>query len=59
MNVQRFLKSIGAAVPEIYVADLAARMLLVEDVGETLAVPGRVATATQPATSIGAQPTSC
>ena len=34
VNVQRFLKSIGVAVPEIYVADTAARMLLVEDVGE-------------------------
>jgi N-acetylmuramate 1-kinase len=35
VNVQRFLKSIGAAVPEIYVADPERRMLLVEDVGET------------------------
>jgi N-acetylmuramate 1-kinase len=35
VNVQRFLKSIGAAVPEIYFADPAHRMLLVEDVGET------------------------
>ncbi|HVA39347.1 MAG TPA: phosphotransferase, partial [Candidatus Binataceae bacterium] len=35
VNVQRFLKSIGAAVPDIYVADPARRMLLVEDVGET------------------------
>jgi N-acetylmuramate 1-kinase len=35
VNVQRFLKSIGAAVPEIYVADPEHRMLLVEDVGET------------------------
>jgi N-acetylmuramate 1-kinase len=34
LNVQRFLKSIGAAVPEVYVADPARRMLLVEDVGE-------------------------
>src|SRR5271156_5945656 len=35
VNVQRFLKSIGAAVPEIYVADPGRRILLVEDVGET------------------------
>jgi aminoglycoside/choline kinase family phosphotransferase len=35
VNVQRFLKSIGAPVPEIYVADPEHRMLLVEDVGET------------------------
>ena len=35
VNVQRFLKSIGSAVPEIYVADAERRMLLVEDVGET------------------------
>ncbi len=35
LNVQRFFKSIGAAVPEIYVADPEHRMLLVEDVGET------------------------
>jgi N-acetylmuramate 1-kinase len=35
VNVQRFLNSIGAAVPEIYVADAERRMLLVEDVGET------------------------
>src|SRR5262249_32255662 len=35
LNVQRFLKSIGVAVPDIYAADLAHRMLLVEDVGET------------------------
>ena len=35
LNVQRFLKSIGAAVPEIYAADAERRMLLVEDVGET------------------------
>ena len=35
LNVQRFLKSIGAAVPEVYLADPAHRMVLVEDVGET------------------------
>jgi aminoglycoside/choline kinase family phosphotransferase len=35
LNVHRFLTSIGAAVPEIYAADVAARMLLVEDVGST------------------------
>jgi len=35
VNVQRFLKSIGVAVPELYVADHKRRMLLVEDVGET------------------------
>jgi N-acetylmuramate 1-kinase len=34
INVQRFLASIGAAVPEIFAADVKARMLLVEDVGE-------------------------
>lgn len=33
LNVHRFLRKIGAAVPEIYAADIAARMLLVEDVG--------------------------
>jgi N-acetylmuramate 1-kinase len=35
INVQRFLKTIGSGVPEIYAADPAARMLLVEDVGST------------------------
>ena len=35
LNVHRFLVRIGAAVPAIYVADVAARMLLVEDVGST------------------------
>jgi aminoglycoside/choline kinase family phosphotransferase len=35
LNVQRFLKSIGAAVPEIYAAAPERRMLLVEDVGGT------------------------
>ncbi len=34
INVQRFLASIGAAVPGIFAADARARMLLVEDVGE-------------------------
>jgi N-acetylmuramate 1-kinase len=34
INVHRFLKSIGAAVPEVFAADKHARMLLVEDVGE-------------------------
>ena len=34
INVQRFLASIGSAVPEIFAADVRARMLLVEDVGE-------------------------
>jgi N-acetylmuramate 1-kinase len=33
LNVHRFLVRIGAAVPAIYAADAAARMLLVEDVG--------------------------
>src|SRR5438445_23326 len=33
LNVHRFLVRIGAGVPEIYAADIAARMLLVEDVG--------------------------
>jgi N-acetylmuramate 1-kinase len=35
LNVHRFLARIGAAVPEIYAADVAARMLLVEDIGST------------------------
>jgi aminoglycoside/choline kinase family phosphotransferase len=35
LNVQRFLKSIGVAVPEIYAAAPERRTLLVEDVGET------------------------
>jgi aminoglycoside/choline kinase family phosphotransferase len=35
INVQRFLKTIGSGVPEIYAADAASRMLLVEDVGST------------------------
>ncbi len=34
INVHRFLESIGAAVPEVFAVDKAARMLLVEDVGE-------------------------
>ena len=34
INLQRFLASIGAAVPALYAADTSARMLLVEDVGE-------------------------
>jgi aminoglycoside/choline kinase family phosphotransferase len=34
LNIHGFLKQIGVAVPEIYVADTNARMLLVEDVGE-------------------------
>lgn len=34
VSVHRFFKSIGAAVPEIYVAARERRMLLVEDVGE-------------------------
>jgi aminoglycoside/choline kinase family phosphotransferase len=34
INVHRFLKSIGAAVPEVFAVDAPARMLLVEDVGE-------------------------
>jgi N-acetylmuramate 1-kinase len=35
INLHRFLTSIGAAVPQLYDADTAARMMLVEDVGET------------------------
>jgi N-acetylmuramate 1-kinase len=35
LNVHRFLTRIGVAVPKIYAADIAARMLLVEDVGAT------------------------
>lgn len=34
LNVHAFLQKIGVAVPEIYVADTDARMLLVEDVGQ-------------------------
>ena len=34
LSLQRFLREIGAAVPELYAADNGARMLLVEDVGE-------------------------
>jgi N-acetylmuramate 1-kinase len=34
INVQRFLETIGAGVPEVYAADVAGRMLLVEDVGD-------------------------
>jgi len=34
VSLQRFLHKIDVAVPELYHADLAARMLLVEDVGE-------------------------
>lgn len=33
LNVHRFLKSIGAAVPELYYESRAERMLLVEDLG--------------------------
>jgi N-acetylmuramate 1-kinase len=33
LNVHRFLTQIGAAVPQIYAADVTARMLLVEDIG--------------------------
>jgi aminoglycoside/choline kinase family phosphotransferase len=33
LNVHRFLKSIGAAVPELYCESRALRMLLVEDLG--------------------------
>lgn len=33
LNVHRFLKSIGAAVPELYYESRADRMLLVEDLG--------------------------
>jgi N-acetylmuramate 1-kinase len=50
MNVQRFLKSIGAAVPEIYLADPARRMLLVEDVGETSLFEAALDAAAKPAT---------
>jgi aminoglycoside/choline kinase family phosphotransferase len=34
LTLQRFLRSIAIAVPELYAADTRARMLLVEDVGE-------------------------
>lgn len=34
LNLQRFLKTIGVGVPEVYAADASARMLLVEDVGD-------------------------
>jgi len=35
LNIHRMLARIGAAVPEVYVADVTARMLLVEDLGAT------------------------
>src|ERR1700723_255632 len=35
INVHRFLKSIGAPVPELYDADPGRRVMMVEDVGET------------------------
>jgi aminoglycoside/choline kinase family phosphotransferase len=50
LNVQRFLKSIGAAVPEIYAADAEHRMLLVEDVGETSLFQAALDGAVKPAT---------
>lgn len=34
VNIHRLLAASGVAVPELYAADAAARMLLVEDVGE-------------------------
>jgi len=34
LNLHRFLKAIGAAVPKIHASDLSARLLIVEDVGE-------------------------
>jgi len=34
ISLHRFLEAIGAAVPQLYSADLGARMLLVEDLGE-------------------------
>jgi N-acetylmuramate 1-kinase len=34
LSLQRFLETIGVAVPRLYTADLATRMLLVEDVGD-------------------------
>ena len=34
INIHRFLAKIGAGVPDIYAADPAARMLMVEDVGD-------------------------
>ena len=34
LNLQRFLAAIGVAAPEVYSADVSARMLMVEDVGE-------------------------
>lgn len=50
VNVQRFLKSIGAAVPEILVADAGHRMLLVEDVGGTSLFQAALDGADKPAT---------
>jgi len=50
LNVQRFLKSIDAAVPEIYAADLERRMLLVEDVGGTSLFQAALDGAAKPAT---------
>lgn len=34
LSLQRYLRTIDVAVPELYIADCGARMLLVEDVGE-------------------------
>jgi aminoglycoside/choline kinase family phosphotransferase len=34
LTIQRFLGAIDIAVPGLYIADVAARMLLVEDIGE-------------------------
>ncbi len=49
LNTQRFLKSIGSAVPDIYVADAPQRMLLVEDVGETPLFEAALAPGAKPA----------
>ena len=49
LNVQRFLKSIGAAVPEVYAADAPRRMLLVEDVGRTPLFEAALAPGAKPA----------
>lgn len=49
LNVQRFLKSIGAGVPEIYAAAPERRMLLVEDVGEASLFAAALAGADEPA----------
>lgn len=50
LNMQRFLKSIGCAVPEIYEFSAADRLMLVEDVGETALFDAALAGTEKPST---------